>query len=111
LSNRRGFTHRASFAVLDARPSKTAKRLLRVNPAASRRNLTVTAAQLHRLAEQAAAAHDFYRRTSPPTARLFKDAAITAQRLAAELARQEQHHAIQNNLDRIKAEFDGPDAA
>jgi hypothetical protein len=50
----------------------------------------MTAAQLTHLAELAAYASGFYATTNPAAARLFEDTALRADRLSAELGREEQ---------------------
>lgn len=50
----------------------------------------MTAAQLAHLAELAAYASGFYAKTNPAAAQLFKDTALRADRLSAELGREEQ---------------------
>lgn len=50
----------------------------------------MTAAQLAHLAELAAYAAGFYAKTNPASARLFEDAALRADRLSAEMGREER---------------------
>jgi hypothetical protein len=64
----------------------------------------MTAAQLARLAEQAAYAADFYSQTNPASARTFANAALVADRLSADLQRGEELGRIGTDLAVVKAE-------
>jgi hypothetical protein len=66
----------------------------------------MTAAQLSRLAEQAAFAADFYTRDNPSAARTFAQAALTADRLSTALARAEEHARIASGIAEVRAEID-----
>jgi hypothetical protein len=65
----------------------------------------MTAAQLARLAEQAAYAADFYSQTNPASARTFANAALVADRLSADLQRGEELARIGTDLAAVKAEL------
>jgi hypothetical protein len=65
----------------------------------------MTAAQLARLAEQAAYAADFYSQTNPASARAFANAALLADRMSAELRRDEELARIGAGLAAVKAEI------
>ncbi len=66
----------------------------------------MTAAQLARLAEQAAFAANFYTKDNPSVARTFAQAALGADRLSAELARAEEHARIAAGIGEVRAELD-----
>jgi hypothetical protein len=65
----------------------------------------MTAAQLKRLAELNACAYDFYRRSNPPAARRFREAAKAASPLARQLVAEEQRAAIRLGIEEVKAEL------
>jgi hypothetical protein len=65
----------------------------------------MTAAQLARLAEQAAYAADFYSQTNPASARTFAHAALMADRLSADLRRDEELARIGIDLSAVKAQL------
>ncbi|MGI8753319.1 MAG: hypothetical protein ACR2MN_13565 [Acidimicrobiales bacterium] len=71
----------------------------------------MTAAQLARLAEQAAFASDFYVKDNPSAARAFAQAALTADRLSADLARAEEHARIATRVAEIRAELESRNLA
>lgn len=66
----------------------------------------MTAAQLARLAEQAAFASDFYAKENPSVARAFAQTALTADRLSVELARAEEHARIAAGLAEVRDELE-----
>ncbi|MDQ2727723.1 MAG: hypothetical protein M3Y91_07655 [Actinomycetota bacterium] len=66
----------------------------------------MTAAQLARLAEQAAFASDFYAKDNPSAARAFAQTAITADRLSVELAQAEERAHIAAGLAEVRADLE-----
>jgi hypothetical protein len=65
----------------------------------------MTAARLKPLAEMNSDAYDFYRRSNPPAARRFKEAAEAASPLARQLAAEQQRAAIRLGIEEVKAEL------
>lgn len=71
----------------------------------------MTTKQLAYLAELSSFAEDFYRRTNPAAARRFRDAAATAVRLGADMARAEERVRLQQEVAQLRADISGPAVA